>query len=55
MKPAVRDVKAFWSLLKKAAVPALVIASCTALALGALSTLHTPSTNPSPSTTAITA
>jgi hypothetical protein len=49
MKPAVRDVKASWSLLRKAAVPALAIALATksvnALVAGVVPfTLQTPST-----------
>lgn len=56
MNPAVRELKACWSLLKNAAVPALVIASSRSSAAGgAPFTLQTPSTNPSRSTTAMTA
>src|SRR5487761_2574819 len=57
MNPAVRVLKAFWPLLKNAAVPALAMASATsgladvALVLSA----QTPSTQPSRSVTAMTA
>src|ERR1700685_1844238 len=55
MKPAVRDVKAFSSLLKNEAVPALAMALARIAVGGTVPfTLQTPSTKPSRSTTAIT-
>src|SRR6185369_13169097 len=57
INPAVREVNAFWSLLKNAAVPALVMASSTSSGKRAwfVSPRHqTPRTNPSRSTTAMT-
>src|SRR5205809_8105220 len=55
MNPAVRDVKAFWLLLKYAAVPAFETQLEISSALGgAPFTLQTASTSPSRSSTAIT-
>src|SRR5207245_6571673 len=54
MKPAVRELNASWPLLRKAAVPAFVIASITSSGAGPAFKLHTPSTKPSRSTTATT-
>ena len=55
MNPAVRDVNAFWLLLKYAAVPAFETQLEISSALGGVPfTLQTASTSPSRSSTAMT-
>src|SRR5436853_941423 len=55
MNPAVREVKAFWLLLRYAAVPAFETQLEISSALGAVPfTLQTASTSPSRSSTAMT-
>src|SRR5204863_6633399 len=55
MKPAVRELNAFWALLRNAAVPAFETALATTAGSGVVPlTLQTVRTHPSRSTTAMT-